>query len=181
MDNLVRDSVIIQTKLGAFRVQFSSRGLARLEFCKDGDSLPRSKQLAKSLPYDLAHKLQQYAKGKFVRWEIPIELSSGTIFQRQVWLALTNIPYGETRSYGWIAKQIGKPKASRAVGAACGGNPLPILVPCHRVIASDGSIGGFGGGLPMKWRLLALERDSRGRSAYSRFRLGLRRRQSTSK
>lgn len=159
MDNLVRDSIVIHTKLGAFRVQFSSRGLARLEFCKDGDSLPISKRLAKSLPYDLARKLHQYAEGKPVHWEIPVDLSTGTIFQRKVWHALTKIPYGETRSYGWIAKQIGKPKASRAVGAACGANPVPVIVPCHRVIAGDGSIGGFGGGLPMKRRLLALERD----------------------
>jgi methylated-DNA-[protein]-cysteine S-methyltransferase len=158
MDNLVRDPVVIRTKLGAFRVQFSSRGLSRLEFCEDGDLLTISKQLAKSLPYDLARKLQQYAEGKSVHWEIPVDLSSGTIFQRRVWHALTKIPYGETRSYGWIAKRIGKPKASRAVGAACGANPVSIVIPCHRVIAGDGSIGGFGGGLPMKRRLLALER-----------------------
>ena len=67
------------------------------------------------------------------------------------------IPHGETRSYGWVAKQIGKPKASRAVGAACGANPVPVIVPCHRVIAGDGSLGGFGGGLPMKRRLLRSE------------------------
>ncbi|HXI85062.1 MAG TPA: methylated-DNA--[protein]-cysteine S-methyltransferase [Verrucomicrobiae bacterium] len=159
MDNLVRDPVIVPTKLGAFRVQFSFRGLTRLEFCKDGGVLHISKQLAETLPYDLTRKLQQYAEGKSVRWEIPLDLSSGTIFQRQVWHALTKIPYGETRSYGWIAKQIGKPKASRAVGAACGANPVPVIVPCHRVIAGDGSLGGFGGGLPMKRRLLSLERD----------------------
>ncbi len=67
------------------------------------------------------------------------------------------IPRGETRSYAWIAKKIGKPNATRAVGAACGANPVPIIVPCHRVIASDGSLGGFGGGLPLKRRLLKLE------------------------
>src|SRR5258706_12439569 len=104
MDNLVRDPVVIHTKLGAFRIQFSSRGLSRLEFCKDGGSLLISKRLAKSLPYDLARKLQQYAEGKSVRWEIPVDLSSGTIFQRQVWVTLTKIPYGGTRSYGWVVK-----------------------------------------------------------------------------
>jgi methylated-DNA-[protein]-cysteine S-methyltransferase len=164
MDNLVRDPVVIQTKLGAFRLQFSPRGLARLEFYNRGNSLPRSKQLAKTLPYGLARQLQQYAEGKSVHWKIPVDLSSGTTFQQKVWHALTRIPYGETRSYGWIAKQIGKPKASRAVGAACGANPVAVIVPCHRVIASDGSIGGFGGGLPMKRRLLALERKSFGPS-----------------
>ena len=68
------------------------------------------------------------------------------------------IPRGETRSYAWIAKRIGKPGAVRAVGTACGANPVPIVVPCHRVIASDGSLGGFGGGLAMKKRLLRLEK-----------------------
>ena len=70
---------------------------------------------------------------------------------------MLTIPRGETRSYAWIAKKIGKPRAARAVGAACGANPVPIIVPCHRVIASDGSLGGFGGGLPLKRRLLKLE------------------------
>ena len=160
MDNLVRDPVIIQTKLGAFQVQFSPRGLARLEFCKDGASLTASKrQRASSLPNNLERQLRQYTAGKSVRWNVPLDLSSGTEFQRKVWRALMTIPYGETRSYGWVAKKIGRPRASRAVGAACGANPIPVIVSCHRVIAGDGSLGGFGGGLPMKRRLLALERD----------------------
>jgi methylated-DNA-[protein]-cysteine S-methyltransferase len=104
-----------------------------------------------------SRQLQQYAAGKPVYWRVPIDLSAGTDFQQSVWRALTKIPRGETRSYGWVAKQVGKPGASRAVGTACGANPVPVVVPCHRVIASDGSIGGFGGGLPMKRRLLALE------------------------
>ena len=158
MDNLVRDPVIIQTKLGAFRVQFSSRGLARLEFCRVAASAPRSKQYrVVSLPYNLKRQLQRYAAGKPVRWKLPIDLSSGTSFQQKVWRVLATIPHGETRSYGWVAKKVGKPGASRAVGAACGANPVPVIVPCHRVIAGDGSIGGFGGGLPMKRRLLQSE------------------------
>jgi len=158
MDNLVRDPVIIQTKLGAFQLQFSPRGLARLEFCKAGTRPVRSKQQrAGSLPYNLKRQLQRYAAGKPVRWNIPIDLSSGTIFQRKVWRVLAKIPWGETRSYGWVAQKVGKPKASRAVGTACGANPVPVIIPCHRVIAGDGSLGGFGGGLPMKRRLLAVE------------------------
>ncbi len=89
-----------------------------------------------------------------------MDLSSGTSFQQKVWRALTKIPRGQTRSYAWVARQIGKPKAVRAVGAACGANPVPVIVPCHRVIASDGSFGGFGGGLPMKRQLLRLERSA---------------------
>ena len=160
MDNLVRDPVIIQTKLGAFQVQSSPRGLARLEFCKAGASPARSKQQrVVTRPYNLKRQLQRYAAGKSVRWNVPLDLSSGTKFQQKVWHILTKIPRGETRSYGWVAQKVGKPRASRAVGAACGANPVPVIVPCHRVIAGDGSLGGFGGGLPMKRRLLALERD----------------------
>jgi methylated-DNA-[protein]-cysteine S-methyltransferase len=158
MDNLVCDPVIIRTKLGAFRIQFSSRGLARLEFCKDGSLTRTSKrQHSVSVPYDMERQLQQYSNGKSVLWKVPLDLSSGTEFQQKVWQVLTTIPRGETRSYGWVAKKIGKSGASRAVGTACGANPVPVIVPCHRVIAGDGSIGGFGGGLPMKRRLLKSE------------------------
>ncbi|MGO9244764.1 MAG: methylated-DNA--[protein]-cysteine S-methyltransferase [Verrucomicrobiia bacterium] len=92
-----------------------------------------------------------------MHWTVPLDLSTGTTFQQSVWRALRTIPRGETRSYGWVAQQIGKPRSSRAVGVACGANPIPVVVPCHRVIAGDGSIGGFGGGLPMKQRLLQIE------------------------
>jgi len=110
------------------------------------------------LPYNLEASLQAFADGKPVRFNIPLDLTAGTKFQQAVWRALLKIPRGETRSYGWVAKQIGKPRATRAVGSACGANPVPIIVPCHRVIAGDGSLGGFGGGLALKRRLLALER-----------------------
>jgi O-6-methylguanine DNA methyltransferase len=78
-------------------------------------------------------------------------------FQRAVLTAIQKIPFGETRSYGWVARAIGKPRASRAVGQALGANPIPIIIPCHRIIASDGSLGGYGGGLPLKRKLLTLE------------------------
>ena len=81
----------------------------------------------------------------------------GTPFQRKVWQAIRTIPKGQTRSYAWLAKKIGRPKAVRAVANACGANPYPIFVPCHRVIRSDGTIGGFTGGIKRKRRLLAAE------------------------
>jgi methylated-DNA-[protein]-cysteine S-methyltransferase len=109
------------------------------------------------LPYNLARHLQSYAAGKSVAFTVPLDLSAGTPFQRKVWRALCEIPRGQTRSYAWVARRIGRPRAVRAVGAACGANPISILIPCHRVIASDGSLGGFGGGLALKRRLLALE------------------------
>jgi methylated-DNA-[protein]-cysteine S-methyltransferase len=119
-----------------------------------------AKKNTPSFIHKLARQLKQYAAGKSVHWSVPVDLSSGTNFQQKVWRALTKIPRGETRSYRWVAQKIGKPKASRAVGAACGANPVPVILPCHRVVSSDGSLGGFGGGLPMKRRLLAVEKDT---------------------
>jgi methylated-DNA-[protein]-cysteine S-methyltransferase len=158
MDHLVRDSLIVRTKLGAFRVQYTAHGIAALDFPGFGGS--RFRVTTNNPPpfvRNFARQLQQFADGKPVRWRVPLDLSAGTNFQQAVWRVLTKIPRGETRSYGWVAQQIGKPTASRAVGAACGANPVPVIVPCHRVIAGDGSLGGFGGGLPMKKKLLRIE------------------------
>ena len=84
-------------------------------------------------------------------------LMEGTEFQRSVWREIEKIPFGKTKTYLEIAKAIGKPGASRAVGSACGANPLPLLVPCHRVLASNGGLGGFSGGLDIKKKLLRME------------------------
>ncbi len=101
--------------------------------------------------------IEAYLKGKSRSFNLPIDLDGQTPFQKKVWQMLQTIPYGRVRSYGWVARKIGKPRAARAVGAACGANPVPLLVPCHRVVAGDGSLGGFAGGLPNKRRLLKLE------------------------
>jgi methylated-DNA-[protein]-cysteine S-methyltransferase len=101
-------------------------------------------------------QLKAYFAGKLTDFELKLE-PEGTEFQRSVWGALGSIPYGETTTYSEIAKRIGKPKAIRAVGAANGANPLPIVIPCHRVIGSNGKLTGFGGGLPVKELLLKLE------------------------
>jgi len=130
MVHLGRDSV----KVGTLRIDCRAAGVA---------------------PEKLAPELEAYLTGQPVCF--PVKLSTGTPFQRKVWRALLKIPRGETRSYAWVARQIGQPNAVRAVANACGANPAPILVPCHRVIASDGSLGGYGGGLAMKRRLLKLE------------------------
>ena len=108
---------------------------------------------------DARQQLAEYFAGERQQFELPLALA-GTPFQRSVYDALRAIPYGETRSYSDIAAAIGRPKAVRAVGAANGRNPLPIVVPCHRVIGKRGGLVGFGGGLPVKERLLALERNS---------------------
>ena len=110
-------------------------------------------------PFDEAKsQLDGYFAGRRRRFDLPLE-PAGTAFQRKVLEALQAIPYGETRSYKAVAEAIGKPRAVRAVGAANARNPIPIIIPCHRVIGSDGSLTGFGGGLDAKRQLLALERD----------------------
>jgi methylated-DNA-[protein]-cysteine S-methyltransferase len=109
------------------------------------------------LPFkEVIKQLHAYFGGELERFDVPLSLS-GTGFQLQVWNALMEIPYGETVSYAQLARRIGNPKAVRAVGLANGQNPIPIIIPCHRVIGSDGSLTGFGGGLPNKKKLLALE------------------------
>ena len=104
---------------------------------------------------DTATQLEEYFAGERTGFTVPMELD-GTPFQKDVWAELTRIPYGATISYGELARRVGRPKGPRAVGQANGKNPIPIIVPCHRVLASTG-IGGYGGGLPMKRTLLAVE------------------------
>lgn len=106
---------------------------------------------------ETARQLDEYFAGKRREFSVPIK-TQGTDFQEKVWAALRKIPYGETRTYGQIAAQIGNPKAGRAVGGANHNNPIMILTPCHRVIGADGSLTGFGGGLDVKEALLALEK-----------------------
>jgi O-6-methylguanine DNA methyltransferase len=101
-------------------------------------------------------QLREYLSGSRRLFELPLDVR-GTIFQRAVWSQVVRIPYGATATYGDIAQLVGRPKSSRAVGAAVGANPLPIVVPCHRVIGADGSLTGFGAGLDVKETLLRLE------------------------
>jgi methylated-DNA-[protein]-cysteine S-methyltransferase len=111
---------------------------------------------ARSLFAGVIEQLREYFAGERKTFSLTL-IPEGTEFQRAVWSELRKIPYGETISYKELADRIGKPKAVRAVGAANGANPIPIIIPCHRVIGNDGSLTGFGGGLPLKKRLLELE------------------------
>ena len=104
-----------------------------------------------------AAQLEEYFAGRRTMFDLPLDFG-GTAFQQRVWAELCRIPHGETRSYAAIATALGQPTATRAVGAANGRNPIPIVGPCHRVIGKDGSLTGFGGGLAVKEQLLALER-----------------------
>jgi methylated-DNA-[protein]-cysteine S-methyltransferase len=117
---------------------------------EDGDAFP-----------EVVSQLEEFFAGKRTAFELPLELA-GTDFQRRVWEVLRHIPYGETVSYGEVAQLAGYPGSARAVGSAIGRNPVVIVVPCHRVIGSDGSLTGYGGGLDRKVSLLDLERSVSG-------------------
>ena len=104
-----------------------------------------------------ARELLLYLEGKLVRFSVRLDLRGATPFSRKVWRVTSKIPYGRVRSYAWVAEELGNPDAARAVGGALGRNPVPIFIPCHRVIGSHGSLRGFGGGLALKSWLLSLE------------------------
>jgi methylated-DNA-[protein]-cysteine S-methyltransferase len=106
---------------------------------------------------DAVRQLEEYCAGVRTEFELPLMVSRGSDFERAVWKAIAEIPYGETQSYGAIARSVGEPGGAQAVGLACNHNPLPVIVPCHRVIGSDGKLVGFGGGLDRKRWLLQLE------------------------
>ncbi len=112
---------------------------------------------------DLVERLRIYFSGHKVVFPNRLDLSGATPFQRQVWETTRLIPYGETRSYIWVAEQINKPKAQRAVGQALAQNPLPVIVPCHRVVAGNGKLGGYSGGMEMKRLLLHVEASASNR------------------
>ena len=120
----------------------------------------------KALPHNdpafgnLPDRIRRYFEGEPVDFPDELDLDSASSFRQAVWQATRSIPFGETRSYRWVAERMGKPQAARAAGQALAANPLAILVPCHRVIGSDGSLCGFGGGLEMKKWLLDMERAS---------------------
>ena len=114
-----------------------------------------------SLPNEYISQVREYLTGVRFKFDVKIDFS-GTDFQNSVWQAMMEIPYGETRTYKQIAEKIGRPKAVRAVGTACGKNILPIIVPCHRVVASGGKLGGYAFGLEAKKQLLDLESKNHG-------------------
>ncbi|WP_029696158.1 methylated-DNA--[protein]-cysteine S-methyltransferase [Comamonas badia] len=137
------------------RTKGLAREIAQVEAARGGPPVPGENAFTRQLGKELA----QYFAGKRNQFDIPLDLV-GTAFQQTVWRALLTIPHGQTRSYGEQARQIGKPTATRAVAAANGANKIALIVPCHRVIGSDGSLTGYGGGVPRKEWLLTLERSA---------------------
>lgn len=157
-----RIHLTIATDLGEFVADYSERGLAGLRFPSGRN--PVSTSSPDSIPARInawhrttSRAVRQTLAGCTPTNMPPLDLAAGTEFQQSVWRAMMKIPLGETRSYGELARIIGRPQAVRAVGGACGANPIPVLVPCHRVLAAHGRLGGFSCGLDWKRALLARE------------------------
>jgi methylated-DNA-[protein]-cysteine S-methyltransferase len=150
----------IDSPVGKLKLVASDRGLVAILWENDKPNRVPLDELVEdgrhSVLVDTERQLGEYFAGKRKTFSVALDMR-GTAFQRNVWEALLAIPFGETRSYGQLAKQLGNSKAMRAVGAANGRNPISIIVPCHRVIGSSGKLTGFAGGLETKARLLSLE------------------------
>jgi O-6-methylguanine DNA methyltransferase len=155
----------IQTELGVFRASYSEAGLAALDF-PDQDARYETPELSARVPKSISawHEITRAALSSILSGDAPkrlppFDLSAGTEFQQHVWKALQEIAFGETRTYAEIANLLKNPRAVRAVGGACGANPIPVLIPCHRVLASKNKLGGFSGGL--NWKRILLECEGR--------------------
>ncbi len=152
-------TTFVDSPVGPLFVAASSVGLRAIEFRDNRHPVKRDDDWQagdNAVLRKARRQLDEYFAGKRRAFDLPLS-PQGTDFQRTVWTMLASIPYGETISYAQLASRVGKPSAMRAVGAANGRNPLPIVLPCHRVIGADGSLTGFGGGLPTKQFLLKLE------------------------
>ena len=152
----------ISTPIGPLWLSGDEEGLREISFggAPRNARVPPGERPSRAPFRDVIIQLEEYFAGRRTRFDVRLA-PRGTPFQLRVWSHLRAIPYGETTTYGEIARQLGNPNACRAVGAANGRNPIPVIIPCHRVVGADGSLTGFGGGLAIKEALLALE--SRGR------------------
>jgi len=150
-----------ETSIGRIGIADNGEAVTRLFFAEDAYA-PAGCIIAETpLIKKASVQLNEYLEGRRKSFDVPVSLE-GTAFQKAVWEALTEIPYGETRSYRQIAERIGHPKACRAVGMANNRNPVAIMVPCHRVIGANGKLIGYGGGIDLKEKLLALEKKFAG-------------------
>jgi len=160
MKNVELTRLSVPSSVGTFIVGYSEVGLASLQFPGakkiTTDSAPSTRDL-RAWHGLVSRAIQSALAGESPDELPPLDVRSGTEFQQRVWEELLRIPPGHTHSYGELARLLRKPGAARAVGSACGANPIPLLIPCHRVLAADGRLGGFSGGLDWKRRLLAVE------------------------
>ncbi|HLN18280.1 MAG TPA: methylated-DNA--[protein]-cysteine S-methyltransferase [Acidimicrobiales bacterium] len=148
-------TLVVASPVGPLVLHGNERALVRLDL-PGTTTVPVSDDELPEPLLKAAGQLDEYFAGQRRQFDVPSALH-GTEFQRRVWTTLAGIPYGETISYAELARRVGRPTAFRAVGQANGANPIPIVFPCHRVVASSGGLGGYGGGLDLKRRLLALE------------------------
>jgi methylated-DNA-[protein]-cysteine S-methyltransferase len=144
---------ILDSPLGPLYLVFSSDLLIGMSYQKPGEVTLRKTKKTSMVKKELS---EYFEKGK-AEFSCKTAFKEGTEFEKKVWNALKGVPYGETKTYKWLASKIGKPNACRAVGQALGKNPIPIIFPCHRIIESDGSIGGYSSGIDIKRRLLEME------------------------
>ena len=152
--------MIWKSPVGYLEIEGSEESLSRIHFLVDLLPAKSGEKVAEGRMRGVVQELEEYFAGQRKSFDIPLA-PKGTPFQLEVWRALQQIPYGATATYREIAIQIGRPNAVRAVGAANGANPIPIIIPCHRVIGSNGSLTGFGGGIDVKRALLAHESGQR--------------------
>ncbi|MCX7392168.1 MAG: methylated-DNA--[protein]-cysteine S-methyltransferase [Planctomycetia bacterium] len=156
LNKRVRNDLVIASPVGKLRLVASEKGLVAIDVRNHTKQETTIDASAQAILIKTKKQLEQYFAGTRTSFDVALDLV-GTEFQVQAWRALGRIPFGKTISYGQQAKNMKKPKAFRAVGSANGMNPVPIIVPCHRVVASDGSLGGYSLGLKMKKQLLAIE------------------------
>ena len=175
--------ISIETSIGSFQAVFSEGGLVRLDFPDEGEAslaptIPSALPTPRNLRFRgdpglagegqgggaigllLQRELNDYLAGRLRRFTVPLDLQ-GTVFQREAWHHVLEIPYGCTQTYSEVATAMGRPHGARAVGAANGANPVPILVPCHRLVGASGDLTGYGGGIALKRWLLRLESERR--------------------
>jgi O-6-methylguanine DNA methyltransferase len=151
--------------IGKIHLALTEKGLCEVEVRESEKRFVKSLQKAYNIKpvkddaafKDLVKLLKRYLNGERLKINIPFDLR-GTSFEKKAWKELLKIPYGRTKSYSEIAKEIGLPKGARAVGNACGKNPIPIIIPCHRVVAGNGGLGGYTGGIGIKKKLLRIEK-----------------------
>jgi methylated-DNA-[protein]-cysteine S-methyltransferase len=159
MERTIMNYTYLDTPIGPLLIAGDDAGIRRIGFPQNGKAhRPEAdwNESGRGPVGEAVRQLREYFAGGRTDFDLPVA-PEGTLFQQTVWRHLQDIPYGATISYGELAKRTGNPKASRAVGAANGANPIPIVIPCHRVIGANGKLTGFGGGLPIKEKLLALE------------------------
>lgn len=147
-------AAIMNTAMGSLLIKASASAITQIRFLHDNDPVPEL--LGNQLTEQCITELAEYFSGQRNQFSVPVA-PQGTDFQSRVWQALRDIPYGKTCSYGELARQIGKPKAARAIGMANNRNPIPIIIPCHRVVGQNGKLTGYSGGLDNKDFLLKLE------------------------